>query len=194
MDEGWAALAAGVAALVGAVAGGWYAGRAAKQGAEKAAEAVLRQVVDQGAIEHGHWLRGQRQEAYVAFLAAWDASMARIETQGELSFLIMTGKKAEPSRHSNDARVRLNEAREAAVSVYERVLILGPEPAEVTAAAMMNALRRLCSTVNEMSGPQRDAVWIHDTWSSKNRAAPGARVEFIRSVREALQAPPRPSA
>lgn len=33
------------------------------------------QVTDQASVEHGQWLRGQRQEAYTAFLTAWDAGI-----------------------------------------------------------------------------------------------------------------------
>ncbi|MGW6570066.1 hypothetical protein [Streptomyces sp. NPDC054975] len=66
MDQGWAAvIAAGVAAVValfGAFIGVWV-GR--------------RTVRDQAHVEHGQWLRGQRQETYVVFLAAWDQAQAK---------------------------------------------------------------------------------------------------------------------
>lgn len=195
MDKGWAALVAGVAALIGTVVSGWYAGRAARQGAERAADAVLRQVVDQGAIEHGHWLRGQRQEAYVEFLAEWDASMAIVGDQWEPAFLIMSSQEAEPLRRSREVLAHLDEARETAVTAFERVLLLGPETVDSAAAAMMSALSGLCYAAGEMSrGPQRDAAKMHDGWSSENQAAPDARAAFVGAVRKVLQASPRPSA
>ncbi|MFJ9590127.1 hypothetical protein ACIRSD_41380 [Streptomyces acidicola] len=57
-------VATGLGAVVGA--------RAAKFGAEKNAEAVRRQVQDQGAVEHGHWMRQERLNTYESFLEAWD--------------------------------------------------------------------------------------------------------------------------
>lgn len=72
MDQGIAALVAGltgmVGALGGAVAGGVAAVRGARIGAEKAFEAGRQQVQDQAAVELSHWLREQRREAYVSFI------------------------------------------------------------------------------------------------------------------------------
>ncbi len=47
----------GLFALVGAYIG-YRAGR--------------RQTSDQATVEHGQWLRGQRQHAYLAFVGTWD--------------------------------------------------------------------------------------------------------------------------
>ncbi|MEU6340665.1 hypothetical protein ABZ883_06910 [Streptomyces sp. NPDC046977] len=77
MDQGMAALIAGVAGMVGAlggaVAGGIAAVRGARIGAERTAEATRQQVQDQAAAEHGHWLREQRRDAYASFIAATQA-------------------------------------------------------------------------------------------------------------------------
>ncbi|MFF8511241.1 hypothetical protein ACF064_24445 [Streptomyces sp. NPDC015492] len=65
MDQGLAALIAGIAGAVGglggAIAGGFAAARGARIGAEKTAAALLRQTQDQGEIEHQHWAREQRR-------------------------------------------------------------------------------------------------------------------------------------
>lgn len=67
MDQGLAALIAGIAGaaggLGGAIAGGLAAARGASIGAEKTATALLRQTQDQGEIEHQHWAREQRRLA-----------------------------------------------------------------------------------------------------------------------------------
>ncbi|CAM5553100.1 hypothetical protein SBADM41S_11256 [Streptomyces badius] len=39
------------------------------------------QVKDQAQVEHEQWLRGQRQEAYADFLAAWDAAYAALKQE-----------------------------------------------------------------------------------------------------------------
>ncbi|MEU6945676.1 hypothetical protein ABZ957_10620 [Streptomyces sp. NPDC046316] len=67
MDQGLAALIAGIAGaaggLGGAIAGGFAAARGARIGAEKTAAALLRQTQDQGKNEHRHWAREQQRVA-----------------------------------------------------------------------------------------------------------------------------------
>lgn len=67
--------ATGLGAVVGA--------RAARFGAEKSAETVRRQVRDQGAIEHGHWLSQQRFSTYESFLEAWDECLRVTQTSAK---------------------------------------------------------------------------------------------------------------
>ena len=57
MAEQWGTFITGGIALIGVLAG-IYVGRW--------------QVTHQARVEHGQWLRGQRQEAYVALLGVWD--------------------------------------------------------------------------------------------------------------------------
>ncbi|MFH8902542.1 hypothetical protein ACH4HG_40125 [Streptomyces coeruleorubidus] len=105
--------ATGLGAVVGA--------RAAKFGAEKSAEAVRRQVQDQGAVEHGHWLRQQRFSTYESFLEAWDECL-RI-TQASAA------DDAQDSTGLEDLRLAADRMAERA----RRIAILGPP--EVTRAA-----------------------------------------------------------
>jgi hypothetical protein len=105
--------ATGLGAVVGA--------RAARFGAEKSAEAVRRQVQDQGAVEHGHWLRQQRFNTYESFLEAWDECLriTQISTQAD-----------EPdSTGLENLRLAADRMAERA----RRIAILGPP--EVTHAA-----------------------------------------------------------
>ncbi|WP_405788215.1 hypothetical protein [Streptomyces sp. NBC_01367] len=105
--------ATGLGAIVGA--------RSTRFGAEKNAETVRRQVQDQGAVEHGHWLRQQRLGTYESFLEAWDECL-RI-TQA-------------PVDAHDPGSTSLDELREAAGRMAERarrIALLGP--AEVTQAA-----------------------------------------------------------
>ncbi|MFJ6691658.1 hypothetical protein [Streptomyces sp. NPDC091294] len=64
MDQGWAAVVAAIAAGVFGITGalcGIVVGR--------------RQAADQATVEHGHWLREQRLQAYTDLLAAWDETV-----------------------------------------------------------------------------------------------------------------------
>ncbi|MFG2749231.1 hypothetical protein [Streptomyces xanthophaeus] len=105
--------ATGLGAIVGA--------RAARFGAEKNAETVRRQVQDQGAVEHGHWLRQQRLSTYESFLEAWDECLRITQASVDAPDPDSTG---------------LDELRAAAGRMAERarrIALLGPE--EVTQAA-----------------------------------------------------------
>jgi methyl-accepting chemotaxis protein len=105
--------ATGLGAIVGA--------RAARFGAERNAETVRRQVQDQGAVEHGHWLRQQRLNTYESFLEAWDECLRITQASAEAHDPDSTG---------------LEDLREAAGRMAERarrIALLGPE--EVTRAA-----------------------------------------------------------
>lgn len=76
MDQGLVALVSAGVGLLGAIGGaaigGVAAARGARLGAETAANATARQVTEQAAVDHEHWLRGQRLEACRALLAAYD--------------------------------------------------------------------------------------------------------------------------
>ncbi|WP_406474295.1 hypothetical protein [Streptomyces platensis] len=105
--------ATGLGAVVGA--------RATKFGAEKSAEAVRRQVQDQGAVEHGHWLRQQRFNTYESFLEAWDECLRLTQASAEADAPDSTGLE--------DLRLAADRMAERA----RRIAILGPS--EVTHAA-----------------------------------------------------------
>ncbi|MFE4658193.1 hypothetical protein ACFRFJ_16100 [Streptomyces hydrogenans] len=55
-----------------------------------------RQVRDQAKVEHEQWLRGQRQEAFVDFLALWDEAVAQLDerTLNEYEIEILTRRTA----------------------------------------------------------------------------------------------------
>ncbi|MFG2954835.1 hypothetical protein ACGF5O_14015 [Streptomyces sp. NPDC048291] len=77
MDQGIAALIAAGFGLVGAAVGGAAAVWGARIGAERSAQAVKQQVQDQAAVEHAHWIRQQRLEAYEGFEDTY-AQLARL--------------------------------------------------------------------------------------------------------------------
>ncbi|WP_158727313.1 hypothetical protein [Streptomyces sp. NRRL S-31] len=64
MDQGVAAVVAGLAGTMGALAGAMAGVRGARLGALKAVEAARLQVEDQAQAEHRHWVREQRRQAY----------------------------------------------------------------------------------------------------------------------------------
>ncbi|MFJ4279034.1 hypothetical protein [Streptomyces massasporeus] len=64
MDQGVAAVVAGLAGTVGALAGALAGMRGARLGALKAVEAAHLHVQGQARTEHKHWVREQRRQAY----------------------------------------------------------------------------------------------------------------------------------
>ncbi|MFI1097325.1 hypothetical protein [Streptomyces sp. NPDC020917] len=105
--------ATAVGALIGA--------RSARFGAEQNAEAARQQVRDQGAVEHGHWLRQQRFDTYESFLAAWDECLR------------VTQESAENHDPDPTDLVPLRNAADRMAERSRRIALLGP--AEVTREA-----------------------------------------------------------
>ncbi len=70
MDQGMAALLAGVGGLVGSSVGALAAWRGARIGAQKAVEAVRVQVKGQSEAEHQHWAREERKTSWMTSLKA----------------------------------------------------------------------------------------------------------------------------
>ncbi|WAP60056.1 hypothetical protein [Streptomyces sp. S465] len=73
MDQGLAALFAGLVALLGALIGGGFSARAARIGGEKTVQAARQQVEDQARVESKRWLLQARHDAYQVILSATDA-------------------------------------------------------------------------------------------------------------------------
>ncbi|MGW6897218.1 hypothetical protein ACWGF2_11305 [Streptomyces sp. NPDC054919] len=69
MDQGMAAVLAGIGALVGALVGAVASFRGAKVGAERALEAVKVQVERQALAEHAHWAREHRRTTLIDVLS-----------------------------------------------------------------------------------------------------------------------------
>lgn len=76
MDQGLAAVWAGVAGLVGAGIGGAAAVWGAAIGGRRTVEAAERQAQRTATAEHQHWLRQQRHDAYRALVLVVDEAMS----------------------------------------------------------------------------------------------------------------------
>ncbi|WP_030984059.1 hypothetical protein [Streptomyces sp. NRRL WC-3744] len=184
MTEAWGAVVAALIAGIVAVAGsfiGVYVGR--------------RQVRDEAQIEHEQWLRGQRQEAYAAFLAEWDKAylgmrheVARLTEQWEA----MEDHGLDISAEEQD----LEHAREFAErlmqpirEVLERVLLLGPDVVDEAAERMGQALDVLRAAFVDHLAPiaqPRPAV----RWPEAVRRMEEARERMISVMRAEVRSAP----
>ncbi|MFH8367529.1 hypothetical protein [Streptomyces sp. NPDC018031] len=77
MDQGWAAVIAGVTGLVGAVSGAAVGGAAAVRGARSAAQTAAQE-------QHQQWVRQERRLAYGQVLAAYTAYTAAVDEEQRL--------------------------------------------------------------------------------------------------------------
>ncbi|WP_158761681.1 hypothetical protein [Streptomyces sp. NRRL S-146] len=185
MDEGTAALIAGLAGTVGAVAGAVVgavaAVRGARIGAEKAAETARQQVQDQASIDHEHWLRQQRIEAYSEFLAAYDES-ALVATRTSRKIREMEPGDPKPEDDLNEltaAALRLRQVR-------QRVKLVGPELIHARATGLEDAARDYyidldcAAEARESSDP--DAASAFQQVHTQMRAMADAHDMFVRAI------------
>ena len=183
MSESWGAVVAAVAAGVFGIAGtfaGIFVGR--------------RQTTDAAAVEHRQWLRGQRQEAYVAFLAAWDnlvramSAYARPQTEAEVS--------ASYEEVDADFIANVLEPSRAVATLLERVQLLGPELPSSAAVAMHEGAEAICGelTIYVMRiGPTGEGVgerWLE--FAQRLGALSVLRATFFQEARAQIMTAPHP--
>jgi hypothetical protein len=179
MDQGLAAVIAATAAGsfgIGGVLAGIFVGR--------------RQTTDQAQVEHAQWLRGQRQEAYVAFLEAWEKAVTdfkQFEEQPDPWFEIPP--TADPEPYYRDFGEAASRPINALRPFMERVTILGPS--EVEAAAL--ALRKIVTDLFDVlwrgfdrGGPD----WV--VYQAVLNRCEKQRDLFVQRARKVMQTAPRP--
>ncbi|MFI1004414.1 hypothetical protein ACIP10_17615 [Streptomyces galbus] len=182
MDEAWAAVVAATAAGVFGL-GGAYIGLVAGR----------RQAADQARVEHGHWLRGQRQEAYVQFLDAWDRTIRDLQQfrSGWDNVVREAREHGELSELSEMAVQKANEAWTAVYSVLVRAAMLGPKKVDQAALPLDLLFRDL---VRELMEQGRRDVSLVDwgRWDELLAKATEARGRFHYEAMQALRMPPSP--
>jgi hypothetical protein len=185
MDEGTAALIAGLAGTVGAVAGAVVgavaAVRGARIGAEKAAETARQQVQDQASIDHEHWLRQQRIEAYSEFLTAYDES-ALIASRTIKKIRDMEPGDPKPEDDLNELTATALRLRQ----VRQRVKLVGPEPIHARAMGLEDAAHDyyidLDCAAEARASSDPDAASAFQQVHTGMRAMADAHDMFVRAI------------
>lgn len=159
-----------------------------------------RQTTDQATVEHGQWLRGQRQEAYVQFLEAWEKALTQYKEMEET----ISWAPSDPERLTH-----VGNFEEAEYQAYwdgtqkviddvrpflERVVILGPTPVERAAGVLNTTLVEIRQAIlRELAdSPEPSSQWQDYreamSWTSEQRQM------LVKAARDAMRAAPRPGA
>ena len=183
MTEAWgvviAALVAGVVAVAGSFIG-LYVGR--------------RQVQDEAQVEHEQWLRGQRQEVYVAVLAAWDQAalgmdwvLGVVHEEAEGHTNPASGPYA-----SEDAWGHLKEALEPTRIAMERLRLLGPLSVTMASDEMWEALLERRDALLRLlePGDGQGRLAVHGAAMDRVDAA---REQFVALAQSVLGEAPTPA-
>jgi hypothetical protein len=175
--------------VIAAIAGGIFTLAAAYTGMLVG----RRQTTDQATVEHGQWLRGQRQAAYAQFLDTWDDAIARLEAFQDswdecARHAVEDGEEADlPER----AAVVLLEAWDGVRRTLDRVELLGPQKVDLAVAELRGAFRNLHGPILEQAESETLAInW--GRWNQVLTKAAMARFKFQVAAMETLRTPPSP--
>ncbi|WP_371605025.1 hypothetical protein OG345_42160 (plasmid) [Streptomyces sp. NBC_01220] len=172
MAEGWGMVAAAAIALVGVLCG-LFIGR--------------RQVRDQAQVEHGQWLRGQRQEAYANFLTAWNEMIPKFESRILDEQRIEDLDRASEWDEARSAVAdRMEEDQRPLQQAAERVLMLGPESVDQVVNAMLGTVTELVVGIEDQYIAPNN---LQTYWSAVNRGKT-TRSAFVTAARTALHQAP----
>jgi hypothetical protein len=185
MNEATGAVVAAIAAGAFGIGGsflGIYVGR--------------RQTTDQAQVEHGQWLRGQRQEAYVQFLNAWEEAIT-LDKDYAANWVYMTAEIPHFEGDGEEAMLesvteRTQQALDKVRPFLERVQILGPTGVELAATDLNTTLVDLRNELLHLvpgNGPE-DASW--ELFGRLMSWAPQQRERFVKAARDVMRAAPRP--
>jgi hypothetical protein len=181
MDQGWAAViaaaAAGLFGIGGALAG-IVVGR--------------RQTQDQAHVEHGQWLRGQRQAAYIALLEGWDAEISALRDAQEswdARVLAWTESGGAAELPGAGTRQTLTTAAGRIRNLVERVDLLGPRAANEAMRELEDAFVAVRDEINAQI--DRDQPFVDwDVWYGVLNKAAIARTGFHVAAADVLRTPP----
>ncbi|MGY0065182.1 hypothetical protein ACWY4P_53680 (plasmid) [Streptomyces sp. LZ34] len=186
MSDAWGTVIASVVAVVGTIGGigiGLIVGR--------------RQLADQSAVEHGQWLRGQRQEAYLAFLDKFDRIMAVGHEFWEgIDEFVQDDRAGEldedPDTVIEEFSDEIEYMRAPIHDCEERIQVLcEPELTEAASNAVI-ALQDVQSALHDRlqwaaGDRENDTGW--EGWHQAEAGADAARTALLELVKQAIQTP-----
>jgi hypothetical protein len=183
MDQGSAAiiaaLAAGVFGIVGVLLG-IVVGR--------------RQTTDQATVEHGHWLRGQRLQAFTDLLATWDAAMQDLQ-QFQEGWNVRVESLQDEGLVLHPAEVlgrKRDEVWDVLRPTLERVNLLGPSTVTEAVNELWKVWRDVVRVLEEQASRAPLFVMQEQAWEHVMARALVARAELHVAVSRVVRTPPSP--
>ncbi|MER5916440.1 hypothetical protein ABT124_40140 [Streptomyces sp. NPDC001982] len=152
-----------------------------------------RQTTDQATVEHGQWLRGQRQQAYLAFQDTWDTAIEDLQALQD-SWEARVHAYAQDSALEDPAMVadrRYNDSWRAVRKDLERVELLGPQRVDVCLREMEDVFREMGDVIGgQLLAGASCPHW--DEWNPVRARANMARFNFHAAAIQTLRQPPSP--
>jgi hypothetical protein len=158
-----------------------------------------RQTTDQATVEHGQWLRGQRQQAFATYLEAWDRAQQALEDIAKNIDEHTSPEYFDQERYDEEVAANmsrlLDEAVEPIQKPYEQLMLIVPPE-------VLGLVDRAAEKLFAMSGRLRD--WALCGWDGEaNRShhaqfhrtageAVDLRAELFQASRAFLLSPPAP--
>lgn len=183
MNEAWGAVVAAIAAGVFGLVGAWLGHRAGR-----------RQTTDQATVEHGQWLRGQRQEAYLGLLDAFDETKKRLQTV--VDQWDETAREADQqgwadSEFEEEIDSRVQAAVDGLVKPLERAHLLGPQPVELVVDELTAWADQVSIHLHQQATPGT-GPWDWSAFPAFMARGSVLRDRLVAATKEALRTPPKP--
>ena len=184
MSEAWGAVVAAIIAVLGTLAGAWLGHRAGR-----------RQTADQATVEHGQWLRGQRQENYLQLLDAFDAAKENLKDIVDRWDAVALRADQHGLADSEfeeliDARVKV--AVEGLEKPLERAHLLGPEPVELVVDELDTWVDHLVVHLHQQAMPGTGLDWDRSTFHALMGRGSVLREKLVSAAKTTLRTPPSP--
>jgi hypothetical protein len=181
MTDGWGTI---VAALIAAAAG--FIGIAVGRGTTR----------HQATVEHKQWLRGQRQEAYVEFLAVWDRALEELldhmDTLNNWDSLL-DGWEGDPESAREMTYERVAAIPPKVKAPRERVLLLGPDDVDDLAASMLANINDMHTALLELLNAQLALAPAHAQFGEAHTRGMENRDMWLSHVKGVLRTAPKPT-
>lgn len=184
MDQGMAALLAGVGALIGSLLGALAAWRGATTGAKKAVEAAQVQVTGQAEAEHRHWAREQRK---VSWMAALKNAQLVVTELNDMAQHLARGQEP-PDEYAATIVPVMPELGNAVVELS----VWGPEEGASACADLHTKLYEQIKAVGrwrEAVSEGREASREQSAYEAANRSRRNAYTIFLHLAAQSLRDP-----
>ncbi|MEU5929318.1 hypothetical protein ABZ817_38335 [Streptomyces antimycoticus] len=186
MDQGWAAVIAGVVGLGGSAVGAWVGGHFAKKGAEvgakTAADALAQQVERQAANELAHWVRQEQRQVYGEITHVYGV-LAKTLTDCRIAL--------NDGRSADDLLAQAAEQRSLLHIACSGTALFGPEGVwaaaqELSQAALetLKAHERLA--FHSQGGGSASLLEVTEEMRASRTAVSGSLAAFSTACREAM--------